>query len=119
MLPDFDIDLGETDPIREVILLALCMAQVDGATALAFGPPLPEGGGTPIRYEIEGAWHDFPPYSTPMTVVAAELERMAGISQDTPEGLLDRTIEGTRMRWRVIATTPGAEYLLTPLPAGL
>ena len=116
MFPDFELDLGETDPVRKFILLALCMAREDGATALAFGPPQPGGSTTPLRYEVEGAWLDFPPFPASMPSVAAELERMAGISQGTHEGLLERTIAGARMRWRVAATTPGAEYLLTPLP---
>ena len=114
MLPDLDFDIAETDPIRKFILLALCMAREDGATALAFGPP--HGISTPLRYEVKGEWHDFPPFPAPMPSVATELERMAGISQVTREGILDRTVAGARMRWRVAATAPGAEYLLTPLP---
>ena len=116
MFPDLDFDLAETDPVRKFILLALCVAREDGATALAFGPPQLDDSTTPLRFEDEGAWHDFPPFPASMPSVAAELERMAGISPGTPEGLLDRTVAGTRMRWRVTATTPGAEYLLTPLP---
>jgi len=116
MFPDLDFDLAETDPVRKFILLALCMAREDAATALAFGPPQLDGGTTPLRYEVEGAWLDFPPFPASMLSVAAELERMAGISQGTHEGLLERTVGGARLRWRVAATAPGAEYLLTPLP---
>jgi len=116
MLPDLDFDVGETDPVRKLILLALCIAREDGATAVAFGPPQLDGSSTLLRYEDEGAWHEFPPFPAPMPSVATELERMAGISQVTREGILDRTVAGARMRWRVAATAPGAEYLLTPLP---
>ena len=80
------------------------------------GPPQLDGSSTLLRYEDEGAWHEFPPLPVPMPSVATELERMAGISQVTREGILDRTVAGARMRWRVAATAPGAEYLLTPLP---
>ena len=116
MLPDLDFDVGETDPVGKLILLSLCMAREDGATALAFGPLQLDGSSTLLRYEVEGTWHDFPPLPAPMPSVATELERMAGISQVTREGILDRTVAGARMRWRVAATVPGAEYLLTPLP---
>ncbi len=116
MLPDLDFDVGETDPVRKLIVLALCMAHVDGATALAFGPPPLDGSSTPFRYEIEGAWHDFPPLPNTMRSVATELEAMAEISQVAREGILERTVDGARMRWRVAVTAVGAEYLLTPLP---
>jgi hypothetical protein len=116
MFTDLDFDVGETDPVRKIILLALCMAHEDGATAVAFGPPHPDGSSTLLQFEDEGAWHEFPPLPAPMPSVAAELERMAGISQVTGEGILDRTVAGSRMRWRVAAKAPGAEYLLTPLP---
>ena len=113
----FDLDLGirEADPIRQCILLALCMAHADGATAVVLGASQPNGGNAPLRYRLNNDWYDFPPFPVPMPAVAAELERMAGISETVPEGALEHTFDGVKLRWKVQATTPGAEYMLTML----
>ena len=115
MLSPFDLDLGihETDPIRKCVILVLCMADADGATAVVFGVPQPNGNRTPTRYLLNNAWYDFPPFPVPMPTVAAELEHMAGLSETVPEGVLEHTFDGAKLRWKVQATAPGAEYMLT------
>ena len=117
MHPDLNFIITETDPVKKFILLVLCMAHEDRATALVFASAQPDGSRTAGRCEIKGEWHDFPPYGAPISSVATELERMAGLSKTTREGILEQTVAGARMRWRVEVTAPGAEYLLTPLPA--
>ena len=112
---DIDREIGESDPIRKFIVLVLWMAHEDGATALVLGTPQLDGNVTLIRFKISDVWHDLPPFPKPVPSVATELEPMAGLSQAVTESILERTVAGVTMRWRVRRTVPSAEYLLTPI----
>src|ERR1041384_2638650 len=95
---NFGIELDETDPIRRFLLLAVAMAHQDRATALTIGGSQADGRSTGLRYSIDGEWSDFPPYPTPMRLVATELERMTGLSATSREGVLERTVDGVELR---------------------
>lgn len=106
------------NPITRFILLVLWQAHEDRATDLVLGVPHADGSGTPFRYRVDGGWYDMSPFPTHLRPsVVGELERMAGLSQDVREGILDRTVGGVRLRWRVQMTTPEAECMLTPVAA--
>ena len=106
------------DPITRFILLVLWQAHEDGAPDLVLGVPHSDGSGTPFRYRVEATWYDMSPFPSHIRPsVVAELERMAGLSRSVREGILDRTLGGVRLRWRVQMTTPEAECMLTPIAA--
>ena len=115
MSDTFDLGIQETDPLRKFLRLLVCMADVDNATAVVIGTPQPGSSDTVVRVQINNAWEELPPYSRPMTEVAAELERMAAMSENRHEGIFEQTADGVHMCWKVQATKPGAEYVLTPI----
>jgi hypothetical protein len=39
---------------------------------------------------------------------------MAGLSENTREGVLERTVDGVELRWKVQVTASDTEYMLTP-----
>jgi len=116
MFPELEPVLTEPDPVKKFIFLVLCMAHEDRATALVFTAAAADGSATAGRCEIKGEWIDFPPFGVSLSSVATELERMAGLSPSVRQGILDQTVAGVRMRWRVDMTALGAEYLLTWAP---
>lgn len=117
-LVDRGPEIPDSDPATRFILLVLWQAQGDGATELVFGVPHSDGSGTPVRYRVEGTWYNLSPLPSHIRLsVVAELERMAGLSHGVREGVLDRTVSGVRLRWRVQMTTPDGECMFTPVTA--
>ena len=113
---DTDPETPGAGPITRFILLVLWQARKDGATDLILGVPHSDGSGTPIRYKVEGTWYDMSPFPSHIRPsVVAELERMAGLSPSVRDGILDRTLGGVRLLWRVQMTRPEAECTLTPV----
>jgi hypothetical protein len=99
------------------IHLILFQAQQDHATVLVIGSA-PANGNMPMRYLIEGTWHDMAPFPshirpTMMTVFM----RMAHlpVGQFPCQGVLDETFNEVRLTWRVELTGMDHDCLLTRL----
>jgi hypothetical protein len=99
--------------IRRFIRLVLLQAQKDGATEIVVGIASPSG--VPIRYKVEDAWQEMPPFPSHIRPdVVSELVRMAGFhaGQIPREGVLDESLGDIRLRWMVAMTTIDGEFLL-------
>ena len=102
--------------IKRWVLLVVSSAQRERATEMVMAPA--PGGGTSIRYRIEGTWQDWAP--APGIIwprVASELGGLAGI-RDAPfpkEGIIYVAYSGVRVRWQVRMTSPDAGCILQNL----
>jgi type II secretory ATPase GspE/PulE/Tfp pilus assembly ATPase PilB-like protein len=105
-------------PIRRFITLVLMQAEQDCATELVIGVA-PEGGeGTPIRYKVEGCWHEMSPFPSHIRArVVSELGSMAGLRkrQFPQDGVLSVPLRETRLTWRIRIANPAAECVLTKM----
>ena len=102
-------------PIKRFITLVLMQAQQDCATELIIGSAHANGD-TPIRYKVEGSWHDLTPFPSHIrSRVVSELGRMAGLpsGQFPQDGVLAMSLEETQLLWRVRIASPDAECILT------
>jgi hypothetical protein len=99
--------------IQRLIRLTLLQAQRDGATEMVVGIASPFG--VTVRYKVEDAWREMPPFSSHIRrAVASELARMAGFpAGEIPgEGVLDESLGNTRLRWIVAMTSIDGECML-------
>jgi type II secretory ATPase GspE/PulE/Tfp pilus assembly ATPase PilB-like protein len=104
------------DAIRRFIRLVLLQAQQDRATELVIAPA--GGGGTPIRYKVDGTWYEMSPFPSHIrSGVVTELERMAQLLEGPfpKEGIVGVAVAGTQLRWRVRITGADADCVLTPI----
>ena len=96
--------------------LVLFQAQQDHATELTIGTA--SSGRPPIRYKVEGTWHDWsPPPAHIMPDVVAGLGRLAAFSNSPfpKEGLIDVPFGSIRLRWTIRMTSADADCVLTPI----
>ena len=96
--------------------MVLFQAQQDHATELVIGTAT--SGRPPIRYKVEGTWHDWsPPPASIMPGVVAELGRLAAFSQRPfpKEDLIDESFGSVRLRWVPRMASADAECVLTPI----
>src|SRR5205823_5518369 len=95
------------------LLGILAQSQRDNATDVAMAPDA--NGGTAIRYEIGGAWHNWAPApSFEWPVVVSELAGLAGL-RDAPypkEGIIYVAYSGDRLRWRLKMANQDKECVL-------
>jgi type II secretory ATPase GspE/PulE/Tfp pilus assembly ATPase PilB-like protein len=101
------------EAIQQFIRLVLLQAQQDEATELIIGIASPSG--VPIRYKVEGTWHEVPPFPSRIRPdVVSELVRMAGFhaGQIPGEGVLDENFGNIRLRWIVAMTSAEGECML-------
>jgi type II secretory ATPase GspE/PulE/Tfp pilus assembly ATPase PilB-like protein len=106
------------EAVCRFIRLVLFQAQQDQATEVIVGIASPSEG-VPIRYKIEGAWHEmatFPAHIRPD--VASELARMAKFhaGQIPGEGVLDERFGDVRLLWVVATMNADGECTLVRLP---
>ena len=102
--------------IKRFIWLVLFQMQQDHATEMVIGPA--GGEATPIRYKVDGAWHDMAPLPSDIrSLVVTELEQMAGMAAGPfpKEGILCASIAGEPLEWRVRITDAGADCVITPI----
>jgi hypothetical protein len=102
------------EPIRRFIRLLLFQASQDKATELVIG--VASEAGTPMRYNVEGTWHDIAPFPSHIRPgVISELSRMANLpkGQNPAEGVLDAGLGNTRLKWLIKITSPEEECILT------
>jgi type II secretory ATPase GspE/PulE/Tfp pilus assembly ATPase PilB-like protein len=112
--------LTTTSPIRRFITLLLVQAQQDGASELIVGVAAAGGTGTPIRYKVEGCWHDMSPFPSHIRArVVSELGSMAGLRRGhyPKDGVLSVPLPSMRLTWRVQIASRGAECVLTKTDA--
>jgi hypothetical protein len=104
------------DVIKRCTLLVLFQAQQDHAVELVIGRA--SGSGAPVRYKVEGAWHDWTsPGPDLVPGIIAELGRLAAFTKRPfpKEGLIDVSYSGVRLRWVIRMTSPDADCILTPI----
>src|ERR1022692_1817642 len=104
------------ESIKRFTRLVLFQAQQEHATELVIAPTILKG--TPIRYKVEGTWHDMsPPPAHILPGVVAELGQLAAFTKRPfpKEGLIDVAYSGVRLRWIIRVMSADADYILTPI----
>ncbi len=106
------------NPIRRFINLILMQAEQDRATEMVIGVTPKESEGTPIRYKVEGCWHEISPFPSYIrTHVISELGRMAGFreGQFPQHGVLFVPLQKKTLAWGILLESPAAECVLTKI----
>ena len=91
-----------TEMIKRTALLIVAQAQRDGATDLVLSRAA--DGGTSMRYQISGTWHDWTPAPGLIwPILLSELWGLAGIRQAPfpKQGIIYVAHSGIRLRWQL------------------
>lgn len=106
----------EIKTIRRIIYSLLFQAQRDRASEMIIGVAMPYE--TPVRYNVEGTWHDRPLLSEIRAAVVVELARMAGFppGRFSGEGCFEVGYAGLRFNWTVKITSVEEECVLYLMP---
>jgi hypothetical protein len=108
-------EIPESDPVRKYIVLVLWQAQTDKATELTIGRV--ESNGVHVRYKVDDRWYTLSPFPAKIRPdVVRQLQKMARITGEIREGILDEIAGNLRLKWSVRMTTPDEKLILTPLP---
>ena len=103
-------------PVKQFVLLMLFHAQQDYATELRISPDA--GAKHPIKYEVNGAWHDWAPHPPQMLpAIISEVGRLAGFTGDSfpRHGKIDTPYSGVHLLWKVEMADSRADCILTPV----
>jgi type II secretory ATPase GspE/PulE/Tfp pilus assembly ATPase PilB-like protein len=105
-----------TSSVRRFIMLLLTLAAQESATELVIGGASESGGGTPIRYKVQGRWYELSPFPSNIRArLVRELGKLAGLrsGQYPQDGILSVPLNERRIAWRIQVAAPAAECVLT------
>ena len=89
------------DAINRFVLLILLQAKNDHASEVVIDASVDSKAA--IKYEVDGTWYEIAqPPSSILPSVSAELRRLAGITQEKREGVIETDYSGDHLRWKVV-----------------